>query len=410
MQKVLEDRKDVNDEAAVDVWDVEKILKDGFIVTDTTRHEWDKKVRSRDQRDSDIDQRWEDWVFSSHVSWMQKNEEEQRRDLDMRWKYLKALLNRQGIDTSNHRLLLSMKNIYPDDPNEESEPEESDEEEEEPEEGTVEITIGSPDRGLVSINRSSCLFTLFITKTNYHHAYLHYLLPRQTVSGLLCFTSRNCDAFVIYNPITGERSPWKACISNVSSASSSQVVQGFTVGKNTWRRIDAAPPIALECGHHYFYVDGCLYWRIREPAGEQGELELIMRFDIVTEKFRAIPVPAQVVDPKRTKWSQTVELTEIDGRIALLNWIWELEISLWTIQEQADGNIKWTEEVIKMPPHWNGKPELSIEALTGTDLIFLRNEWSDSVFYYNRNTKESIRFPISPDCVPSFCWERIIQV
>ncbi|KAI3844019.1 hypothetical protein MKW92_020902, partial [Papaver armeniacum] len=49
----LEDKRDVNNEAAIDVWDVENILKDGFIVTDATRHEWDKKVRSRDHRNSD---------------------------------------------------------------------------------------------------------------------------------------------------------------------------------------------------------------------------------------------------------------------------------------------------------------------------------------------------------------------
>ncbi|KAI3875967.1 hypothetical protein MKX03_026203 [Papaver bracteatum] len=196
------------------------------------------------------------------------------------------------------------------------------------------------------------------------------MLPRQTVNGLLCFTYWH-DAFLIHNPITGESSPWIETKRTVSTRNSSigfgfdprsdehkviwissdksgsdQVVKVFTVGKKSWRKIDAIP---------------------------------------IT--FTVIPIPGFVIDPKIYKWSQTVELTEIDGRIAVLDWVSELEISLWTFHEDADGAIKWTEEVIHMPPHWNGKDDLSIEALTGTNLIFLLSENSDSIFYYNRKTQ-----------------------
>ncbi|XP_026446418.1 F-box/kelch-repeat protein At3g06240-like [Papaver somniferum] len=242
-------------------------------------------------------------------------------------------------------------------------------------------------------------------------------------------------AFLIYNPITGETSAWVEInrkpgkrnhlafgfdpqsdehkviwISgsveyhfreSILERPKDQVVEVFTVGKNTWRRIDATPPISITY-EDSFYVDGCLYWRFRET--EHGELEQIMRFDIVTEKFRVIPIPGFVIHTKEYKWSQTVDLTEIDGRIAVLT-----QTSLWTFHEEVDGDIRWTEEKINIPCDWNGKPELSIEALTGTNLILLRTEWSDSIFYFNRNTKESIRFPISPDC-SSWDWDRIGQV
>lgn len=220
-------------------------------------------------------------------------------------------------------------------------------------------------------------------------------------------------AFLVYNPVTGETSPWiemnkkpekysriafgfdpqsdehkVICISSsteynwrekISNRPKDQVVDVFTVGKNTWRRIDATPPIAIGCEEDPFYVDGCLYWRFRQEY-KDGELENIMRFDIVTEKFRVIPIPDFVIDPDSHKFTQTVGLTEIDGRIAVLDWVYELEISLWTFHEDADGNIKWTEEVVDMPPYWNGKYDLSIETLTGTDLIFLRSECADRFF------------------------------
>ncbi|XP_026391134.1 putative F-box protein At4g38870 [Papaver somniferum] len=295
----------------------------------------------------------------------------------------------------------------------------------ESEEGIVEFKIGSPDRGLVSINR------LVLDRGTC------FSLPRQSVNGFLCITSGK--AFLIYNPITGEKSPWieinnkqarnqiafgfdkqsnehkVICISSSNSDSGSadsnnqKVNEVFTVGKNTWRIIDAVPPIALGVGYNEkvpYYVDGCIYRRIRPDIFHPWEREQILRFDIATEKFRIIPIPDFVIDPDRYKFSQTVELTEIDGCIAVLNWVNEVCISLWKFREVADGNIEWIEEIIDIPSHWNGKPDLSIQALTGTRQIFLHYQYSDSIFYYNRDTRESIRFPICSECDR----ERTIQV
>ncbi|MCL7021611.1 hypothetical protein MKW94_001669 [Papaver nudicaule] len=411
----LEDRRDYLNNKAV-VCDLERLLKDGK----RTYYELDWDYRNGIYH-SEIDERWENWVYSSHELWKQKNEEEQKRDLDMYWKYLRDYLHRKGIDTSNHRLLLSMKRIETRDPASKSE-----------RGGTVEFSIGSPDTGCVSLNR------LVLDHS--------YALPRQSVKGLLCLTGY--AAFLIYNPITGETSPWfeipnndpqrkrnhiafgynpqsdehiVVCLSGsdkysryecISKRPKDQVVEVFTVGKNTWKRIDATPPISIthECP---FYVDGCLYWRFRDSANdsdsdadtdsEEGELEQIMRFDIETEKFRVIPIPYFV--HKGDTLSQTVELIEVDGRIAVLT----RSMSLWKIHEDANGNIKWTKEDICVPEDWNGKPDISIEALTWTNLIFLQSEDWDSILYYNQITKAFIRFPISPDSVPCQ-WKRIIQV
>ncbi|RZC45172.1 hypothetical protein C5167_038113 [Papaver somniferum] len=305
---------------------LEKLLKDGSKVTEATRDEWWENVRSRGGQ-SEIDKRWENWVESSHKLWKKKSEEEQRRELNMQWTYLKDLLHREGIDTSHHRLLLSMRIILPDRGS--KIPSEG---------GTLEFKIASPDRGLVSINR------LVFDRGHFWR----YCLPKQIVNGLLCFTENRRHAFLIYNPVTGETSPWiemnkkperyssiafgfdpqsdehkVVCVSNstefswrekISNRPKDQVVDVFTIGKNSWRRIDAIPPIAISCEEDPFYVDGCLYWRFRQEY-EDGELEHIMRFDIVTEKFTVIPIPDFVIDPDRYKFTQTVGLTEIDGRI-----------------------------------------------------------------------------------------------
>ncbi|KAI3952659.1 hypothetical protein MKX01_013621 [Papaver californicum] len=310
----VEYRRDhLNNEGVV--FDLEMILKIGSKVRKRTMDEWC----------------YENWVHSSHELWKEKNEEEQRREIDMRWKYLKDLLHRQGIETSNHILLLSVKVIEYPPVNKNSS------------QGIVEFSIGSPDRGLISKK-------ITLIETNKQ--------------------AGNCIAFG-FNPQSGEHEV--ICISSI--------VKVFTVRKNTWRRIDAIPPIAIRYDQAPFYVDGCIYWR----------------FDTVTEKFRVIPIPDFIVDSERHKFTQTVELTGIDGCIAVLDWI------------HADGNIEWTEEIIDMPPHWNGKPDLSIEALTvtGTHLSLLHYEYSDSIFYYNRNTRESIRFPIWLDR-SEYDWERII--
>ncbi|KAI3875968.1 hypothetical protein MKX03_026204 [Papaver bracteatum] len=124
--------KDHNNEAVI--CDLEKLLKDGSKVRKRTMYEFCQEANG--EKD-EIDRGWHNWVVLSNDLWEEKNEEEQRRELDMRWTYLKDLLHHQGIDTSHHRLLLSMK---PDPPH--SKPES--------EGGTVEIKIGSPDRGLVS--------------------------------------------------------------------------------------------------------------------------------------------------------------------------------------------------------------------------------------------------------------------
>ncbi|MCL7036889.1 hypothetical protein MKW94_006584, partial [Papaver nudicaule] len=116
--------------------DLEKLLKDGCKVRKVTMtqlfDEFNNMVKQK------IDERWEEWSSSSYELWKKQNEEERRRDLHTRWTYLRDMLHREGIDTSNHRLLMSMKFIERD----RRVSSKLDEE-------ILELRIGSPDRGLV---------------------------------------------------------------------------------------------------------------------------------------------------------------------------------------------------------------------------------------------------------------------
>ncbi|KAI3888666.1 hypothetical protein MKW92_011650 [Papaver armeniacum] len=263
-------------------------------------------------------------------------------------------------------------------------------------------------------------------------------IPKQTVAGLVCITGGK-EAFLIYNPSTGERTPWietpnvnensggkeceitkehkVLCISTIKKkgvvralnvyfpsrpgcteedrvfclqkhedgeenplfdhpdgfeevgADEEQVCEVFTVGENTWRRIDAVPPYSLLSKVCYLgdldqyneesksvYVKGKIYWRFRFTR--KGEV--LMVFDVRTEKFQVIPIPGYVTETP-WKYPQTVELLEVHGHIAVLNYTPGCPFSLW-ILDQDDGSNKWSYEKLRIPCNWNGLRDLSIEA------------------------------------------------
>ncbi|KAI3973020.1 hypothetical protein MKX01_019678 [Papaver californicum] len=236
-----------------------------------------------------------------------------------------------------------------------------------------------------------------------------YGIPKQAVNGLVCIISGG-EAFFIYNPSTGERSPWieTTTVSEGNAGNSKrqvrcigteklkkkqeiswdfsykdeeiedQVCEVLIVGEKTRRRIDEVPP-----------------YNLFTPKGE-----MIVGFDFGSEKFRVIRIPDFVIDPRVYKFSQTVELMEVDGHIAVLKWISEYHMVLWVVNEDGD-RIKWIEEKLDLPFMWNAKPDLSIEALPGTNLIILKPQYEcepDGFYYYDRSTKRYTLSGIPPEC------------
>ncbi|KAI3936530.1 hypothetical protein MKW92_005019 [Papaver armeniacum] len=313
-------------------------------------------------------------------------------------------------------------------------------------------------------------------------------IPRQTVAGLVCVTAGG-DSFLIYNPCTGQRTPWietptigehiggengrqvdciafgysprtkehkVLCISSKKKkgvvrglavyipsmphtedrkvycmqksedgkelnlfdhagdaeevgADEEQVCQIFTVGENTWRRIDAVPPYSLlskvcyvgglsqyneECKS--VYVRGKIYWRFRYTR--KGEV--IMVFDVRTEKFKVISIPEHVT---KTPWKypQTVELLDVDGHIAVVKYTRDIPISLW-ILDQDNGSDKWSYEEVRTPCEWHGNLDLSIEAIVGSNLIILKDQMSDVTYFYDRADKKYEEFTVNERCGLNF--------
>ncbi|KAI3888819.1 hypothetical protein MKX03_002098 [Papaver bracteatum] len=297
-------------------------------------------------------------------------------------------------------------------------------------------------------------------------------IPKQTVAGLVCITAGK-EAFLIYNPSTGERTPWietpnvneniggerrrdvhciafgysprtkehkVLCISTIKKkgvvralnvyfpsspgcteedrvfclqkhedgeenplfdhpdgfeevgADEEQVCEVFTVGENTWRRIDAVPPYSLlskvcylgDLDHYNeesksVYVKGKIYWRFRFTR--KGEV--LMVFDVRTEKFLVIPIPGYVTETP-WKYPQTVELLEVHGHIAVLNFTPGCPFSLWILDQH--GSNKWSYEKLRIPCNWNGLRNLSIEAVpgpSGTKFIILKLQTSEDIYFYD---------------------------
>ncbi|MCL7029000.1 hypothetical protein MKW94_023869, partial [Papaver nudicaule] len=94
---------------------------------------------------------------------------------------------------------------------------------------------------------------------------------------------------------------------------------------------------------------------------------------------------------------QSVELMEIDGRIAVVDSMWSYENCVRVMHEDASGNIEWKAEDIYIPYTWNVKRDPSIVALTGTNQVFIQPEYPECVFYYNRDREKYLQFPVSPD-------------
>ncbi|OVA00006.1 F-box domain [Macleaya cordata] len=108
----------------------------------------------------------------------------------------------------------------------------------------------------------------------------------------------------------------------------------LTVGENRWRRIDVEVPLYLRGYSIYtdsIYANGYIYWRYHSMYNSKEEV--LVAFDVGREKFIVIQIPDSVIDPEIYKWSQTVELLEVDERKAVLDWITSFVESLVPVQK-----------------------------------------------------------------------------
>ncbi|XP_026384247.1 F-box protein At3g22700-like [Papaver somniferum] len=160
------------------------------------------------------------------------------------------------------------------------------------------------------------------------------------LNGLICSVNDETNRTCIWNPSTGESTPWiYSAIAQQKTQHQTETVQlnsscrwysfGYdhatkehkvTIGGGRqqqdpkWRKIDdvSLPPgmAPSNLGEH-LYASGSIYWlhKGNSPTDESSILE----FNVGSEKFRQISVPSSVVESHHTPF-----LVEADGRPAML--------------------------------------------------------------------------------------------
>ncbi|OVA05242.1 F-box domain [Macleaya cordata] len=172
-----------------------------------------------------------------------------------------------------------------------------------------------------------------------------------------------------------------------------KICKVLTVGKNTWRRIDDVPPYMLR--GRAIYANGSIY---RRNAGlrflECPEFEVIVAFDVGSEKFRSIPIPNFIVDTWDSHGKcdlRTDYLLEINGRIAIVDEITAHAVRLWICHENKEKmTSRWTENTITLPSVLDGR-HLFPDAIPGTNQIVIQGDSTPRgclpLFYYDLKKK-----------------------
>ncbi|XP_026440590.1 putative F-box protein At1g46984 [Papaver somniferum] len=181
----------------------------------------------------------------------------------------------------------------------------------------------------------------------------------------------------------------------------------FTVGENKWRKLDDVPPVVKLHGRPV-YANGSIYIRnsgLSDPPGD----ELILAFDVGTEKFRVIEIPTFIVKYSATSRESCSFLGEyflqVDGYMALLDRVDEDVVKLWISDDSCSEKkrtTKWTEETILLPFPWGRGCPLDVTAVEGTNQLIITSPTPGtclrsfvSLYIYDRVTKSSQKIDIT---------------
>lgn len=195
-----------------------------------------------------------------------------------------------------------------------------------------------------------------------------------------------------------------------STSSKLQLIcQVLTVGRrgNQWRNIDEVPPVRLfeSAG---VYAKASIYWR-NDGADSftPPDKELIVAFDVGSEKFRVIQIPDFIVGPPEiledcAKRNEKFTVTSIDGHVALIDRVDACVVKLW-ISDDDSSNVEkkmrttnWSEETILLPCSFKEEKNLYVHPVQGTDEIVIQTRIQDdmqiprgsvSLNIYNRRKK-----------------------
>ncbi|OVA17700.1 F-box domain [Macleaya cordata] len=260
------------------------------------------------------------------------------------------------------------------------------------------------------------------------------------VNGLICFVDYKEGAVLIYNLSTREATPWiktatvkkehmrmypsygfgfdpttkehkVLCVwenltnKRLPSCPSDQVCEVLTVGHNSWRWIHEVPPYNVH--KEPFYANGALYWLSVLGSPDNTLIEVIVAFDVGSEKFRVIPIPNFILDhppPTKTFRHSVDDLLEVDGHIALLDKTIHDEnnvtFKMWIFDDdKKSSSCNWIEETISMSCDPQQEMLFSFQAIAGTNLIIVEStrilmDPVPTLYCYDRKKKTSRKVDI----------------
>ncbi|KAI3994599.1 hypothetical protein MKX01_028343, partial [Papaver californicum] len=230
-----------------------------------------------------------------------------------------------------------------------------------------------------------------------------------------------------YDPTTKEHKViwiWVRQLSNGPEKKEVCLCEVLTVRHNSWRIIDAVPPVSPSClsAATSAYANG--YWLLHGSDDDEFDPydvdPLIVEFSVGTEKFRVISIPNFIVDDLRPPYNSGNGLTEVDGRLVLLarkmshtdydfnSWIKNKSISMKTcilnnnhdrdkgrtnLMSASSGSSTsndywWMEDSFLMPQFdWKPQDPNCVVPIPGTDLFIVRSSDARSFYYYNWRQK-----------------------
>ncbi|KAI3938529.1 hypothetical protein MKX01_030822 [Papaver californicum] len=126
----------------------------------------------------------------------------------------------------------------------------------------------------------------------------------------------------------------------------------FYIGENEWKTIDELSPV--KPFGKAVYTNGSIYWRnCGDKLCKPPDVEVILAFNVGTEKFRVIPIPDIIVSSHRNPevCRRAEYLLEVDGHIAVIDKLDKNVVMLWRSDDdyRLKTELTWLGQTIKLP-------------------------------------------------------------
>ncbi|MCL7052181.1 hypothetical protein MKW94_021533, partial [Papaver nudicaule] len=196
--------------------------------------------------------------------------------------------------------------------------------------------------------------------------------------------------------------------------------EALTVGRDSeWRRINAVPnkynqikikevlPPARS-SRRQVYADGTIYWSNKEYYCDSwggntnpDDPDVIVAFDVGSEKYRVIPIPNFILDePRDESFRLPIDMLVLGGHVALLYRMEPYAIKLWMLDDRADKKLEncrgsisnWSSETITLPFYCDSRVGGFAMAGSTDKILFECRGYQDSgdfvcLFSYDRKKK-----------------------